>query len=371
MPWGLELRSSETAGILRVNLGLPGPLDLGALRVGATAGLELGPTGALAPTVSVSLDLTDAGTPVTVLGGLDVALGSTISAAARLPLGGSTLTIPLLPVSGGLGGLAGAAARALPLALDALTHVGTFGAIDVGAAIAALADALDLRTGAGPTFDLVELEQLADQPAAQLATRLSRAANRSDLAAALRLLDPLLPGSIGGTGAVVDVVLSRHLTVSVDLAGAVPAVCLRATDVRPVAELSIGGELCFGDGGVRSVRAGVEVADPDLLRLAGTSLLPGVSFAAGVDTSRPAGLIELALWTAPPAATGREAVVVRFDLAAGVAVRWRTGAGSGTPADVEDPVAAALGLAAPTSCHSPAGWCSGSTRCGTRSRATC
>ena len=145
LPWGLVLRTADVSGTLRVTVGLPTPLQLGNLRVSGSAGLDLQPSGAVAPAFTAVLDLTDPGAPATVLGGIDVGLGATVSAAARVPIGATILTVPVLPVSGGLGGLAGAATRALPIALDALTEVGTFGGLDVGAAVAALGDALDLR----------------------------------------------------------------------------------------------------------------------------------------------------------------------------------------------------------------------------------
>ena len=158
LPWGLVLRTADVSGTLRVTVGLPTPLQLGNLRVSGSAGLDLQPSGAVAPAFTAVLDLTDPGAPASVLGGIDVGLGATVSAAARVPIGATILTVPVLPVGGGLGGLAGAATRALPIALDALTEVGTFGGLDVGAAVTALGDALDLHVAGH--FDLVQLELL-------------------------------------------------------------------------------------------------------------------------------------------------------------------------------------------------------------------
>ena len=344
LPWGVQLISAEAAGILRITLRCP-QVELGALRVAGSAGVELGPTGVLTPAFSAAVDLTDQGTPANVLGGLDVGVAAHVAVVARLPVDGSILTLTILPASGGLGGLiTQAIGHALPLALDALTRAGIFGGFDVGAAVAAIGDALDLRTGTPPAFDLAELELLASAPAAQLVSRLTRPGNRADLAAGLRLFaDPLLPGTAGGTGAVVDLQLSSHVAVVVELTGTVPAVTVRASDLRPIPELSINGELSLGDGGVRVVRVGVDVADDDLLRVGSVPLLPGVSFSFGVDTPRPNGVFEVAMWTAAPDALQREAMIVLVDVSSGVTIRWRTGGSAQT--DVDDPLLAAFGLA--------------------------
>ena len=341
LPWGLELRTTAAGGTFAASLALPAPVDLGALRVAASAGLTLGTNGALAPSLAVTLDLTDEGAPAAVLGGIDVSfvVPAAINAAARLPLGASLLTVPLLPASGGLGGLAATAARALPLALDALTAVGTHGGVAIGPLVGALGDALDLRVAAA--FDLAQLEALAANPAAELTARLALATNRVDFASALRLLlDPVLPGTVGGTGAVVSLQPGAHLAISLDLAPTVPELCVEAIGVIPVDGLVVDAELCVGTGGVRVVSAEASVASDDLLLVGQVALLPSLSFTAGSATSHPAGLVELALWTAAASAPQREAVVVQLDVADGVTVRWRTPAG-----DVTDLAAAALGLA--------------------------
>ncbi len=351
LAWGVQVLSAETAGTLRMTLRCPA-VTLGALRVAGEAGVAIGPTGTVAPVFSVTVDLLDPAAPASILGGLDAGLGSDAGGSAvptvtaRLPVAGAVLELPILPISGGLGDLVTAAVtRALPLALDALTRVGTFGGFNVGAAIAALADALDLRTASpSPAFAFSALEALAADPVGQLTSRLSIGANRSDLAVALRLLaDPLLPGTAGGAGAVVELVLDPRLTVTIDLSGSVPAVRATASGLSPIPELTLGGTFGVGAGGVRAVAVTADIADPGLLEIASVSLLPGVAFRFGVDTASPAGAFEVALWTAAPARAQREALVVLVDLATGPAIRWRTGGAA--PTDLNDPLLAAFGLA--------------------------
>jgi hypothetical protein len=76
--------------------------------------------------------------------------------------------IVLLPGGPGLGALAGAAVtRALPLVLDAIAaEDGADLAGDVGRTVAALGDALGLRTGSPPSFDATRLAAWADPAAA-------------------------------------------------------------------------------------------------------------------------------------------------------------------------------------------------------------
>ena len=257
LPWGLQVRATVAAGVLRARLGWGTPESIGALRLSGAVALELSPTGALSPVVDLVVDLTDPGAPGTVLGGIDVGIGATPTVAARIPVGGGApITVPLLPIAGGLGGLAGAAERALPLALDALTNVGTFAGLDVGAAVATLGDALDLRTGTPAHFDISRLELLAANPVAQLTARLTDLSNRQDLVAALGALTaPLLPGTSTAAGTLLTLAPSPHVEVKLDLSAAIPKVCLRIIDSRPVDGLSLGGELCIGDGGVRKVAA--------------------------------------------------------------------------------------------------------------------
>ena len=340
LPWGLELRCATNGGTLRATVGLSAPMSIASLQLQGSFGLELPTAGAVSPVVALTLDLLDPVTPSTVLGGIDLAVSNTVNAAARIPVGSTILTLPLLPIPGGLGDLAAGARRALPLALDALVTIGVHGGFDVGSAIGALGDALDLRTGATKHFDIVELEALVATPTAFL-TRLSAGSNRSDLAAALALfLDPVLPGTAIAVGPKLTLVLSSHVTVEADLTPNVPTVCLIVNDVRPIAGLPIAGEICLGDGGVRKFAVGVDVSSPDLLKIGSTSLFPGASFSIGIDAPRPAGLIEARLWTAAPTAVQRDAILVQLDLATGFALRWRHG---GT--DTDDPGAAAFGLA--------------------------
>ena len=145
LPWGLVLRTADVSGTLRVTVGLPTPMQLGSLRVSGSAGLDLQPVRRRGAGVRRrARPHRSGGARLRSSAASTSGSGATVSAAARVPIGATTLTIPVLPLSGGLGWSRRGGQRALPIALDALTEVGTFGGLDVGAAVAALGDALDL-----------------------------------------------------------------------------------------------------------------------------------------------------------------------------------------------------------------------------------
>jgi hypothetical protein len=102
--------------------------------------------------------------------------------------------IPLYPSPPGLGALAGAAARALPLVLNAIAdETGTDTKAAAGAVVRAVGDALGLRGGAPPSFHDAELRAWAADPAASLAARLP-ALSTAALNALAAALGSVLPG---------------------------------------------------------------------------------------------------------------------------------------------------------------------------------
>ena len=110
---------------------------------------------------------------------------------------GSGPDISLYPNPPGLGSLAGAAEKALPLVLNALAaETGNDVAGKAGAVVRAVGDAMGLRTGGPPaTFHEAELQAWAADPAAALAARLPALA-AGVLTALHDAIGPALPAGV-------------------------------------------------------------------------------------------------------------------------------------------------------------------------------
>ena len=341
LPWGLVLRTADVSGTLRVTVGLPTPMQLGSLRVNGSAGLELQPSGAVAPAFAVVLDLTDPGAPASVLGGIDVGLGATVSAAARVPIAGTTLTVPVLPLGGGLAGLAGAGhtgAADRPRRPHRGRHVRRAGRRRRGrrarrragpAASPAASTSLEL--------ELLLSAGLSQRPPGSCQPHRSRrcvagvarppGARHRRGHRRRRRAGPRRPPRRR----------RRPHRQRAERCASRPRRFDRSTSWRSV------GELCLGAGGVRALRIGVEVADPDLLRVGGVALLPGSDVHdrgghGGAGRRGRGGAVDgrQQQSTVRPSWCGSTWRPVS-------AVRWRTG--GATPVDLDDAVAAAFGLA--------------------------
>ena len=315
LPWDLRLRvAPDGSGGVSAQLAWPAPVVAGPVRLGGSAGLTLTASGQLQPVLASDIDLLDG---ATVLGGVSISVApAAVTASGRV---GST-TVALLPSGPGLGSLAAAATKALPIVLDAVAG----SPAPVGPAITALGDALGLRDGTG--FLEAELVELAGDPTGQLVARL-RTNVPGALAALRTLAQPVLPGAgvVQVTGTVITVRPVPELSISVDLGPvtiptpAPPELCVTVTGVEPVDGLSLSVSACVTDG-LEELTLALAVVDADLL----LGLLPELTFRIGRATPTPAGQVDLALWSAAPTVTDRQALVAIAQLGTGtVVVRCR------------------------------------------------
>jgi hypothetical protein len=247
---------------------------------------------------------------------LEVGTGQPVSLLLRPATGAD---IVLLPGGPGLGALAGAgAARALPLVLDAIAEEdGADLAGDVGRAVAALGDALGLRSGTPPRFDADRLAAWADPAAAfaaawptlaptaltTLADAVGPLVQRAVPAASVQVLDGALRLQVSRLSATLD-----PSPFSVGLLLDVPA-------LLDVGRVQLGVDL--DGGGLRALDAEVGPADLDL---GGVHLHPFVGVHAG---GAPAGgrRVEAGLGLG-----GDRALVVRLLLGGAVTKLVRDGA---------------------------------------------
>src|SRR5215211_1046943 len=191
LPYGLTLSAAAVGNRTRIALLLAEPPAGAALLISGSASLLVAAGLPAVPEVDVRVGVpAAAGPPDDSLraaapleqavpgpapaptGGLVVKVGAT-SVTVRLLVPSLGIDAILVPPGRGIAGALGAGiVHALPFVLDAVTDLpaGTPGGT-VGAALAQLGDALALRTAG--RFDSAKLEQLAGDPARQLATRLS------------------------------------------------------------------------------------------------------------------------------------------------------------------------------------------------------
>ena len=312
LPGELALRAAPgPGGALLLDLGWPAARAVGPVAVSGGVTLTVPTAGPPSAAVALAVDVTTApGTGRVELGiGPQPRLTLTVS-----PDGGNAVVLPIVP-PGGPGGLADAAAAGvralLPDVLDALVDAGTQGPAalaEVGNAVAAVGDALGLRTAAG--FDRAALTALAADPTGALLARL-RAAAAAALPALGDLVTPALP-----PGAVTVDTAARALTVAVPgspltVTLTVPAVgeprlCGRLTGFAVADGLAFDAELCVAADGLRLLALGATAATKAdgtaLLATAGQDFFAFAAVAAGPDAGEER--CEIGLWLAPPGRPG-------------------------------------------------------------------
>ena len=318
----------------RVRLGLT--VDSGAFTDPGGARLALGGSAALLlsgdapPGVAVSAHVGRAGAAVAGREAvhLGVSTGAPVSLLLR-PAGGPDVV--LLPGGPGLGSLAQAGvAHLLPLVLDSLAaEDGADLAGDVGRTVAAVGDALALRTGAAPTFDGERLLAWGDPAAALAAAWPTLAGPALDALAAA--LQPVLQRALGAAAvSVVDGALRlsvQRVTVTLDPAPFSVSVLLDVPSLDVVGRVR--AAVTLDATGLRALEAEVGPATVDL---GGVELAPYLGVRAG---SAPAGgrSVEAGLGLG-----GSRTVLARWVLGGSFGTLVRDGA-------VEDPSPAAVALA--------------------------
>ena len=190
LPYGMTLSATTGGdGRSRVQLALPTPLADTSIRTQATIGVRLR-DGTTPAGVFIDALLGPAGAGPLPSSGR-VAIGvSPDGITMRLLAPVLGIDLPLIPAGPGLNDIAataaGAATRALPFVLDAISGLApAHPAHDIGVALGAVGDALDLRVGG--KFSSDRIQQLAGSPGPQLAQRLA-----ANLTAALHALGELL-----------------------------------------------------------------------------------------------------------------------------------------------------------------------------------
>ncbi len=314
LPWGLSASVAPDPGGDGVVLRLGGdqPQISGSVTVQTAVEVLFPGSGEPRATLAVSAQVSAAGGT----GVLEAAVGAAPRLALRITPGGAAeIVLPLVP-PGGPGGLAGAAAgvaRLLPLVLDALADAGPpFDA--VGPAVAALGDALALRTGG--SFDGDALAALAADPAGALAGRL-RSAGGPGLSALAQLVAPALPA-----GALTVDVPGRRVTtafpgsplaISLQVPGVgAAALCAVVTGFEPVAGLRVDGTVCVAPQGLRRLDLRIEATDPALLAVDGLAFFPFAAVLLGPDAPPGGDRFEIGSWLAPSGSVDRRALVLRL-----------------------------------------------------------
>lgn len=168
-PWpladGVALAVAPQGDGLRLGLTVDAvawaPAGGADLAAGLTASLVVGPSGPPGLALDAFVGLPGATTPGHQAVHLEVGPSTPVRLFLRT---GTGAEIGLVPFAG-LGGLAEAAGYALPFLLDLLADDDT-----VGEVVAAVGDALALRTGATPRFDHARLVAWGTDPAAALET---------------------------------------------------------------------------------------------------------------------------------------------------------------------------------------------------------
>jgi large repetitive protein len=353
LPWDMEVAVTDRDGSLEVITRWRDPVARGQVRITGELILLVGPGFTVTPSLAAGVRVGDLAGPLGITAaGLELAFAEAtgVSAVARFERPAGALSLTLLPASGGFGALAsmtpGAAVQAvLPLALDAVTELGADSPgspLDqLGDAVAALGDALDLRTGG--SFDADKLRLLAGDPAAEFRDRLL-----ARPAQALAAFETITGGVLDAAGVELDAAGSR-LTLrplpELEISLAVPTtsevrlcVELDGLEVRPGLEAR--ASACLSPLGLASLELGADVTDEDLLRAGPVPVLPLVRVAAG--STVPGGQrAEVGLWVDAPGAASRDAFVLRLPSGGDVSLACRTVAGS-TATDSTDLTGCAL-----------------------------
>jgi len=336
LPWGLlaEAGPAVAGDGVELRVGWADPQVAGAVALAATLALHLPGGGPPAATLAATVGITAA--PGTAL--VDVALGAAPRLVLRLtPSGGNEIVVSIVPAGGASGLVAAGVGALLPDVLDALTDAGAGGGplAAVGQAVADLGDALGLRTAAG--FDGPALTELAGDPAGQLVSRIrASTAGQEALAALAALGAPALP-----SGAVAVDPLARTVRVAlagspVELTFSVPAtgtpqLCGVLSGFEPTAGLRLDAVLCASPDGLRRLELHAEVVDDELLAAGGFAFFPFAAALFGPDAPAGGDRFEAGLWLAPPAAAGRDALVLRLPVGAAPSVVCRPSDGPEHP----------------------------------------
>jgi large repetitive protein len=303
LPYGLTLLAGAVGDRTRIALMLAEPPAGAVLRIAGSASLLAGAGTPAVPEVDVTIGAPAGGAPDESVqgsspreqavpgptppptGALLVKVGAGVVTVRLLvpSLGIDALIVP--PGRGIAGALASGIVHALPFVLDAVTDLppGTPGGT-VGAALAKLGDALALRTAG--RFDAAKLQQLADDPARQLATRLSTNVP-AGLDALRALLNPALPPSLltlARSGSELALTRTGQSWLAVRLA--VPAATgVRVTGtlagLRPFAGATVAADVTLDAAGLS--RTGIQLTvDPTSgVDLGPLSLAPRAEVAAG------------------------------------------------------------------------------------------
>jgi hypothetical protein len=289
LPYGLELAALPDADRTTLVLQLVDPIDGTGLRVAGSLGTALPSSNTPAtPTARLTLALPD-GVPLDGAGRVELSVGAT-GLAARLVLPASGIDLALLPDGPGLGALGAAAVRyALPLALDAIVDAPAGQpAHEIGAALAAVGDALALR--AGGQFDGAQIQALAADPARQLAQRLV-----TDLHAALdalaALVAPVLPNDFRIARDANDLVFERVAAAGMTLAlrltapagGSAAGARLTGSlgNVEPFADARLDATLSISPAGLTEASVAFDVDPAQGAALGALTLAPLAELAVG------------------------------------------------------------------------------------------
>ncbi|MDH4178647.1 MAG: hypothetical protein OEV72_13825, partial [Thermoleophilia bacterium] len=326
-------------------LSFPGAITIAAERTAeGAARIVLGaagaPGGGLRLSGTVDLRLPQASSPTQFALNAAIALDgvapmeSSSRLVATVGPGGAELRlvfasgggITLLPAGPGLGAAAATAAAtyALPLALDAIVGIGGV----IGDGLGDLGDALALRSGG--KFDGDALMAFAEDPAAQLASRLNADAGPAYVALA-SLIDETLPAGWSTSGASSTFTLSKAgvltLTVTSPASNQV-AVAVVAEPIEIMPGTTIDGEMRITTAGLQRARARFRV-DPATPLVAGP-----VRFAPGIEVD-----------TGPEAVDG-DHLAVWLGATSGVRLEGRVPFGPPTGFELHAPGAASLALGA-------------------------
>lgn len=282
LPYDLALvvAGDPMAGGLTITLGTTDPVAAAGAGVDIAAGVRIsaGPGGALtaAPRLATGLALQSGGTTRATV---RLVADGTVRLDLVLP-GPPEETFTLVPAGPGLGGLVGAAAvRLLPAVLDAVvSHAGQAGTV-----VAALGDALGVRTGAGAAraFDPAALTTLAGDPAGLLLGRV-----RDHTGEVLNALSDLTQLVLGPLPAGLLVIDDRPAGLTVTVAGRVTLALARSAcgirlDLTAAVPITADGvplgtvtaAAGVDERGLALVAGGV-VVDGDLLTVLGVPLQP-------------------------------------------------------------------------------------------------
>ena len=277
---GVTLSVAAEGPALRLSAGVDSGLFGGAvaggrLAAGLAAGLVIGPSGP--PSASLDLHVGLGGAPPGRQAG-HAGIGAGGITVFLRPATGAD--IPLLPFAG-LGGLAGAAAKALPFLLDELAKQPA----PVGPAVAGVGDALALRSGTPKRFDEAALAAWATDPAAALVTALP-----SITATGLATLAPLLDGLTPPAVTVATAGNSLTATagpITLEWAPNDRRVTLRGTAITVPGISRLSFSVALSDQGIDEVTA---TAGPAAIAAGGVTLRPFAHLAAGRVPAGGAGV---------------------------------------------------------------------------------